>query len=527
MNDTDSALRLLEGDDHGDLSPGAPAQTSDEKRRFEVLRDYGILDTAREPDFDNIAVIASALCDTPIAMVSFVAEKRQWFKAEVGLGVRETALDVSICRHAIQAPGIFTVPDTTKDPRFSGNALVTGEPHLRFYAGAVLETQEGVRLGTVCVLDYEPRELTDRQRFALNALARQVMSQLELRRAVFHRDQALADRYHAEQALRQSEEKLRLAMAAGQLGAWELALPSGSLSTSPHCKVIFGRAPNDPFSYEDLIAAVHPEDREATQGALARSIERGNDYDVEYRALWPDGTTHWITVAGRLVYGASGDPVAMVGVATEITQRKNAEERQDLLVREMHHRVQNTLATVQAIMASTARSARTLEEFQAAFSGRLISLSRTHTLLMQERGETVRLRDLLEIELSPYADGNVDRIVLSGPDALLPADLAVPISMAFHELTTNAAKYGALSAPEGRINVAWELQDDGLHLEWTERDGPPVQPRTQKGFGSTLIERVLAAQTKAQVTFDFPPEGLRFSMNVPLGGAVNAKSRPA
>jgi len=158
-----------------------------EKQRLQALADYQILDTPEESAFDAIVEIASLICEAPIAVINFVDRDRQWFKSEKGLGVRETPLDISICAHAILQLGLFIVPDTSRDPRFANNPLVTGKPHLRFYAGALLQSRDGYPLGTLCVLDYRPRELTERQRFALQALADQVMAHMELMRA--HREQ--------------------------------------------------------------------------------------------------------------------------------------------------------------------------------------------------------------------------------------------------------------------------------------------------------------------------------------------------
>ena len=159
-----------------------------EKRRLQALASYQILDTLPEPAFDDLVEVASIICDAPIAVINFIDRDRQWFKSEKGLGVRETPLDISICAHAILQPGLFVVPDTTQDPRFANNPLVTGEPHLRFYAGALLESSDGYPLGTLCVLDFQPRELTERQGFALKALANQVMAHMQLMQA--HHDQA-------------------------------------------------------------------------------------------------------------------------------------------------------------------------------------------------------------------------------------------------------------------------------------------------------------------------------------------------
>jgi two-component sensor histidine kinase len=177
-----------------------------EASRLGALRSYGILDTPREIDFDEIVKVAAAVCGTPISVINLIDQGRQWFKAEVGLGVRETPLDSSICAHAILQPGLFIVPDTTLDPRFSDNALVVGDPHLRFYAGALLATPEGFPLGTVCVLDYKPRDLNETQKDFLRLMAHQVMTLLELRR--INAAEYVA-RIQAEELVKQNETLMR------------------------------------------------------------------------------------------------------------------------------------------------------------------------------------------------------------------------------------------------------------------------------------------------------------------------------
>lgn len=152
--------------------------------RIAALRAYDILDTPREADFDDIVRLASEICGTPISVINLIDVERQWFKAEVGLGVRETPLDTSLCSHAILEDAFMEIPDTLNDRRMQDNALCTGEPGLRFYAGALLRTEDGLPLGTLCVLDYEPRVLSDFQRDALSVLARQIMKQLDLRMAL-------------------------------------------------------------------------------------------------------------------------------------------------------------------------------------------------------------------------------------------------------------------------------------------------------------------------------------------------------
>lgn len=168
-----------------------------------ALKSYHVLDTPPEPEFDDLAQVAARVCQTPIAAINLIADQRPWFKAEIGLGGREMPLDVSICAKVILQPGLCIIPDLAKDPRFDCNPLVTGKHGLRFYAGALLETSEGLPIGTLCILDYVPRNLMDDQVFVLQTLARQVMSQLELRRAVADRDQALAGSRRAAGAPRE------------------------------------------------------------------------------------------------------------------------------------------------------------------------------------------------------------------------------------------------------------------------------------------------------------------------------------
>ena len=153
-----------------------------EAERLKSLRQYRILDTEPEQAFDDLTLIASQICDAPIALITLVDKDRQWFKSRVGVDVKESSRSVSFCAHAILQEGVFTIPDALNDARFCDNPFVKGDPHIRFYAGAPITMQDGAALGTLCVLDYVPRKLTQDQNNALMALGRQVAAQLELRR---------------------------------------------------------------------------------------------------------------------------------------------------------------------------------------------------------------------------------------------------------------------------------------------------------------------------------------------------------
>lgn len=195
-----------------------------ETQRLAALRRYEILDTPREKEFDDIVSVVAAVCETPISVINFIDEGRQWFKAEVGLGVRETPLPASICAHAILQHELFIVPDTLKDPRFSNNPLVTGAPHLRFYAGAILKTAEGLPLGTICVLDYKPRGLDEKQKALLGLMASQIMRILELRRLM------AAERFAREKAEQLAKENETLAQESDHRVMNSLQLVSSVLA---------------------------------------------------------------------------------------------------------------------------------------------------------------------------------------------------------------------------------------------------------------------------------------------------------
>ncbi len=208
----------------------------------------------------------------------------------------------------------------------------------------------------------------------------------------------------------------------------------------------------------------------------------------------------------------------------EIAERRQAQAQQSLLIRELHHRVKNTLATVQAVVGATARATSNVDDFYEAFVGRIISLANTHSLLTEAVWQTASLREILDKELMPYKDDAGERVVLDGPAAELPSEAAVPIGMAIHELTTNAAKYGALSVSTGKVAVSWtsETQPEGLRLKlrWKESGGPAVSPPTRQGFGSRLLHRVLATQLNAKVEMDFRPQGLQVSIDAVLKKAT-------
>src|SRR5512147_3209576 len=240
---------------------------------------------------------------------------------------------------------------------------------------------------------------------------------------------------------------------------------------------------------------------------------------MEAAAERPDGTRVPFIPYPTPIHDEAGKLIGAVNMLVDITDRKRAEEQQALLVRELHHRVKNTLATVQAIMGSTARSADTIEDFKSALIGRIGSLAKTHRLLTDEAG-AVSFGSLLHNELDAFDDGSEGRITLTGPQVALTSQFAVSLGMAVHELTTNAAKYGALSVYGGKVEVTWSVTIDAtrrtLVFDWVESGGPPVKEPTREGFGSRLLDFVLPGQIQARTRIEYAPQGLRVHCSVPL-----------
>jgi PAS domain S-box-containing protein len=240
---------------------------------------------------------------------------------------------------------------------------------------------------------------------------------------------------------------------------------------------------------------------------------------LEAIAERPDGTRVPFIPYPTPLHDESGRLVGAVNMLVDITERKHAEEQQALLVRELHHRVRNTLATVQAIMGSTARSAETVEDFKSALIGRIGALAKTHRLLTDE-SSGVTFGDLLHNELDAFDDGNDGRIALSGPEVHLSSQLAVSLGMAVHELSINAAQFGSLSVVGGTVHVTWSVTIDAqrrtLTFDWVESGGPVVAAPKRQGFGSRLLEYVLPGQIQAKATIDYRPEGVRIYCAVPM-----------
>ena len=332
-----------------------------------------------------------------------------------------------------------------------------------------------------------------------------------------------------EGALRESEERNRLAIAATGLGTWHADFVAGRQTWSDEIRRMAGLPPDAEARPSVLKPLFEPPDWERLKAAFAAAADPARDeplrIEVPIRRA-DDGRQRWMLIIGRVIFDERRRSILRaVAVVIDITERRQAEDHQRLLLHELNHRVKNTLATVQAIALQTLRQTRDPAAFAESFQARLLSLSGTHNLLTESAWQNASLRSLLETELAPYLRPEGGRARLEGEGVALPARQALALGMVIHELTTNAAKYGALSTPEGRVEVSWAVSGGApgrsLTVHWRERGGPRVVEPAKAGFGSRLIRRTVEDELGGRVALDHRPEGVTCAILIPL-----AESRP-
>jgi PAS domain S-box-containing protein len=262
---------------------------------------------------------------------------------------------------------------------------------------------------------------------------------------------------------------------------------------------------------KDVLAIVHPADRARRAEAWAQALREGTEFEIEVRKRRADGEYRWFLSRATPTRDETGAIVEWCGFATDIHDRKLVEERQQLLTDELNHRVKNTLAVVQSLAQQTFRRESDPEAARRAFEGRLVALAGTHTLLTHSHWRSTSMRELA-LQSAEAAGEARRRVRLSGPDVVLSPRQALSIAMALHELCTNAVKYGSLSTEEGRVDLSWSTRAQAgalwLDIAWRERGGPPVTPPRRRGFGSYLLERVMAHDLGGGSRLDYRKEGL-------------------
>jgi PAS domain S-box-containing protein len=336
--------------------------------------------------------------------------------------------------------------------------------------------------------------------------------------------QDLSARKQAEQALEASNARLQLALNATRLGWWQYDPHRRVILVDRRLKEIFDFT-DDKTPIEEFIKRVHPDDLERVWADREAALNPADPkpYAHEYRIRRRDGEVRWVEAHGLADFEGAGSDrrvVNFVGTVADVTERKEREEREHLLMREVNHRAKNMLSVVDAIAHQTA--ARNAEGFVERFSERIQALSANQELLVRNEWRGVEIEDLVRAQLSHFVDLIGSRIVLDGPRLRLKPASAQAIGLAVHELATNAGKYGALSTDKGRVDVFWGTDGGALAMSWTERDGPPVSAPARRGFGTIVMEAMAARSVNGKVQLDYAPSGLIWRLTCPAVDALES-----
>lgn len=428
----------------------------DQAARLEALRRYEILDTPREPAYDDIVRLAAHICATPVSVVNFIDEDRQWFKSEIGLGVRETPLDISICSHAILQQDMFVVPDTLLDPRFRHNPLCSSHPGIRFYAGALLRTAEGLPLGTLCVLDYVPRQLSSAQEEALRALSRQVMTQLEL--------------HHSLKAMRESDQLARSLIESSPDCVKVLDLEGRLLTMNSAGMRQLRIADVQRYCGADWTAFWEGKDRDAAKAAI-QEARSGGIGQFEGYCPATTGEPRWWEVIVTPILDSAGQPSNLLCVSREISERRRTEEqlRQTAkleslgvmaggIAHDFNNLLTGILGNASLLMESVTNNERGMAESIVNAAERAADLTR-QMLAYSGKGQfeskrinlSAEVREILRL-VQPSFEKTV-QVVLELDDnlPLIDADPS-QIQQLIMNLTINAAE--ALERRPGRLTIA-------------------------------------------------------------------------
>lgn len=400
--------------------------------------------------------------------------------------------------------------------RTSGNCAWVSEHQwadFQDYEALVQKSVAGRRM--ICICSYCLDELQDGAQSEI--MARHDLT-LPSARRVSSPQRSSADG-RAPQSLERQKRTFDLAMAASDMGTWRYTLADNVCEYDENAQRLYGLTEARFLHDEEGVKTkFHADDMELMWARVKKALDPQGDgrYDVEYRVKQIDGSWRWLSAWGLVEFegeGAQRNPVAIAGASRDLTEQKQAEELQRLLLNELNHRVKNTVATIHAITAQTLRSAADLPSGRETLDRRIRSLAQAHDLLTLRAWTSANLADVVSRALEAFSPAQVN---VSGSAVDVPPKHALGVSMALHELATNATKYGALSCPEGRVSVRWDVKDKTLHLDWEESGGPPVVPPTRKGFGSRLLEELVVHDLGGSTNMRFDATGVRCSITAGL-----------
>lgn len=501
--------------------PVARGWKIDEAQRRAVLDAYE-LDALRDSAaLRQITDFAARLCDAPTALISLVEEHRQMFLSRTGFHASETPREHSLCAHAMLGDEVMVVPDTLHDPRFADNPLVTGDTRIRFYAGAPLIADDGTPLGSLCVIDTEPRDgLTTLQHDGLVVLAANVLARLRDSREGAAWRAAEGD---ARRAALDSETRFRTLADTMPQMVWS-TLPDGYHDYYNARWYEFTGMPEGSTDGAEWNGVFHPDDQERAWAVWRHSLATGDAYQIEYRLRHRDGSYRWVLGRALPIRDAAGRITRWFGTCTDIHEQKLALEQREIISQELSHRIKNIFAVISGLIQFAARSHPGFAPVATDLRQRITALGRAHDFVRphsprsRPHGAQDSLHGLLEQLFAPYQSDVSDgaRVAVTGEDLVVDDRAATPLALLFHELATNATKYGALSRDGGTVTLAIAEEGEDVVMTWRETGGPSLDGASEHvGFGTQLIELSAVRQLGGTIERDWEPTGLVVTARAP------------
>lgn len=489
-----------------------------EARRLAILAFYPLDRTDIAEQLDRLAGLAAKLCDAPIGLIGFVDADRQRFIGRSGTDLTETPRDVAFCDVARLADKGVVVTDARADARFRANPLVTGAPGIRFCASQPLHSLEGAPLGTLCVVDTRPRtDLTEERLEDLRTLADAAMGLLERWRLD---SSSRAQAAESRTAMHDLTQRFQVLADGMPQMVWScLADGQADYFNRRWCDYT-GASPEASFG-DNWMQFLHRDDKARVTKVWREAVETGGTYDIEYRLRRADGEYRWMLVRGLPMRDEAGQIYRWLGTCTDIHEQKAAAEQHELLTRELSHRIKNIFAVIGGLIALSLRRQPELEELGRELQQRVLALGRAHDFVRphSEHSRSYHshssLHGMLASLLAPYQGAPGERLRVHGKDVRIDDRSATPLALFFHELATNAAKYGALSTEKGHVEIDIEKAEDAITLTWREAGGPPVRPPARPGFGASLIEMSVTRQLGGTLDYDWRKDGLRVVARIP------------
>ena len=482
-----------------------------EDDRLGVLAAHGTDVLQGDEELQEIADFAARLCETPMASVTVVEAERQNFLVATGIQDDSTPRSTSFCAHAMMRGQPLVVEDASQDHVFSNFESVAGAMGLRFYAGFPLISSEGAPLGALCVIDTKPRPggLTETQISGMEVLARSVMRRLSQMR--------LGE--SALQAVEHREDDLRDMIDSVPGIAWVGDGDGNFRYVNARWKETTGL--DAPLRTNDWRHAIHPDDWKRSVAKFNETVAEGKLFEDEWRMKMADGSYRWMQSRAVPVFREGRSP-RWFGTVIDIDTTHRLSEARDLLASELSHRIKNIFAVISGLVALRARGKPEVKAFAEELNAAIRALGTAHDYVRPDNGRGAdKLKGLLEDLLAPYEGAKGERVVISGDDVDVGARAATPLALIFHELATNAAKYGALSSENGKVDIEIRLpchEDDEVCVYW--RESSEIEDTRQdgdlEGFGSRMLRMAIEGQLGGRFSRAYSDEGLDVEIAFPL-----------